>query len=184
MGWGRINSKPYTNSWQLSRTCPVLMLLVLCMGWNFDAMRQISRDFGRDHADDAQILIYESQAACWCIKLVISCSESCVKDWLVWFSRICGSKSMSMREKTQDRRNIHEHNILACHTTVLNYIRVLRVVALSRNLEKSTYSGMKNTQIACWDISKTHAAWWWTRCEELDTPTCSLWSIADSIKTS
>ena len=68
-----------TNSWQLSRTCPVLMLLVLCMGWNFDAMRQISRDFGRDHADDARILIYESQAACWCIKLVISCSESCVK---------------------------------------------------------------------------------------------------------
>ena len=59
------------------------------------------------------------------------------------------SKSMSMREKTQDRRNIHEHNILACHTTVLNYIRVLREVALSRNLEKSTYSGMKTTQIAC-----------------------------------
>ena len=37
-----------TNSWQSSRTCPVLMLLVLCMGWNFDAGRQISRDFGRE----------------------------------------------------------------------------------------------------------------------------------------
>ena len=35
-----------TNSWQSSRTCPVLMLLVLCTGWNFDAGRQISRDFG------------------------------------------------------------------------------------------------------------------------------------------
>ena len=37
-----------TNSWQSSRTCPVLMLLVLCMGWNFDGGRQISRDFGRE----------------------------------------------------------------------------------------------------------------------------------------
>ena len=26
----------------------MLMLLVLCMGWNFDAGRQISRDFGRE----------------------------------------------------------------------------------------------------------------------------------------
>ena len=37
-----------TNSWQLSRTCPVLMLLVLCMGWRCDAVRQISREFGRE----------------------------------------------------------------------------------------------------------------------------------------
>ena len=27
-----------TNSWQSSRACPVLMLLVLCVGWNFDAV--------------------------------------------------------------------------------------------------------------------------------------------------
>ena len=33
-----------TNSWQSSRICPVLMLLFLCVGWNFDAVRQISRD--------------------------------------------------------------------------------------------------------------------------------------------
>jgi hypothetical protein len=33
-----------TNSWQSSRICPVLMLLVLCMRWNSDAGRQISRD--------------------------------------------------------------------------------------------------------------------------------------------
>ena len=37
-----------TNSWQFSRTCPVLMLLALCMGWNFDAVRQISQEFGRE----------------------------------------------------------------------------------------------------------------------------------------
>ena len=36
------------NSWQSSRTCPQLMLLVLCMGWNCDAVRQISRYFGRE----------------------------------------------------------------------------------------------------------------------------------------
>ena len=35
-----------TNSWQSSGTCPQLMLLVLCMGWNFDAGTQISRKFG------------------------------------------------------------------------------------------------------------------------------------------
>ena len=27
-----------TNSWQSSRACPMLMLLVLCGGWNFDAV--------------------------------------------------------------------------------------------------------------------------------------------------
>ena len=72
-----------TNSWQSSRACPVLMLLVLCVGWNFDAV--------------------------------------------------------SMREKTQDGRNIHRRNILACHTALLNHIRVLRVAAVSRVLEESTY---------------------------------------------
>ena len=38
-----------TNSWQSSRTCPVLMLLFLCMGWNFGAVRHISRKIGREH---------------------------------------------------------------------------------------------------------------------------------------
>ena len=38
-----------TNSWQSSRICPVLMLLFLCMGWNFDAVRHISREIGREH---------------------------------------------------------------------------------------------------------------------------------------
>ena len=38
-----------TNSWQSSRRCPVLMLLFLCMGWNFDAVRHISREIGREH---------------------------------------------------------------------------------------------------------------------------------------
>ena len=38
-----------TNSWQSSRICPVLMLLFLCMGWNFDAVRHISRKIGREH---------------------------------------------------------------------------------------------------------------------------------------
>ena len=35
-----------TNSWQSSRACPVLMLLVLCVGWNFDAvsMREKTQD--------------------------------------------------------------------------------------------------------------------------------------------
>ena len=75
-----------TNSWQSSRACPVLMLLVLCMGWNFDAV--------------------------------------------------------SMRDKTQDGRHMHRRNILACHTELLNHIHVLRVAAVSRVLEESTYSGM------------------------------------------
>ena len=35
-----------TNSWQSSRACPILMLLVLCGGWNFDAvsMREKTQD--------------------------------------------------------------------------------------------------------------------------------------------
>jgi hypothetical protein len=35
-----------TNSWQSSRACPMLMLLVLCGGWNFDAvsMREKTQD--------------------------------------------------------------------------------------------------------------------------------------------
>ena len=37
-----------TNSWQSSRTCAVPMLQVLRMGWNCDAVRQISRYFGRE----------------------------------------------------------------------------------------------------------------------------------------
>jgi len=36
------------NSWQSSRTCPMLMLLVPCVGWRCDAARQISRDFRRE----------------------------------------------------------------------------------------------------------------------------------------
>ena len=89
-----------TNSWQSSRACPVLMLLVLCVGWNFDAV--------------------------------------------------------SMREKTQDGRNIHRRNILACHTALLNHIRVLRVVALSPVLEKSTYSGMPHTHKSHSEIFRKH----------------------------
>ena len=77
-----------TNSWQSSRACPMLMLLVLCGGWNFDAV--------------------------------------------------------SMREKTQDWRNIHQPSTLACHTILWDHIRVLRVVAPSRNLQKSTYSEHTN----------------------------------------
>jgi hypothetical protein len=42
---------------------------------------------------------------------------------------------MSMREKTEHVRTIHQHNILGCHATLLNHICVLRVIALSRNLE-------------------------------------------------
>ena len=36
------------NSWQSSWTCPMLMLLVPCVGWRCDAARQISRDFRRE----------------------------------------------------------------------------------------------------------------------------------------
>ena len=36
------------NSWQSSRTCAVPMLQVLRMGWNCNAVRQISRYFGRE----------------------------------------------------------------------------------------------------------------------------------------
>ena len=89
-----------TNSWQSSRACPMLMLLVLYMGWNFDAV--------------------------------------------------------IMRDKTQDGRHMHRRNILACHTVLLNHIRVLRVVALSRVLEKSTYSGMPSTQKSLSDIFRKH----------------------------
>ena len=79
-----------TNSWQSSRTCPMCIIVALCMGWNFDAV--------------------------------------------------------SMRDKTQDGRHMHRRNILACHTALLNHIRVLRVAAVSRVLEESTYSGMPSTQ--------------------------------------
>ena len=89
-----------TNSWQSSRACPVLMLLVLCMGWNFDAV--------------------------------------------------------SMRDKTQDGRHMHRRNILACHTALLNHIRVLRVIALSPVLEKSTYSGMPHTNKSHSEIFRKH----------------------------
>ena len=89
-----------TNSWQSSRACPVLMLLVLCMGWNFDAV--------------------------------------------------------SMRDKTQDGRHMHRRNILACHTALLNHIRVLRVAAVSRVLEESTYSGMPSTQKSRCEIFRKH----------------------------
>ena len=91
-----------TNSWQSSRACPIpmLMLLVLCGGWNFDAV--------------------------------------------------------SMREKTQDGRNIHRRNILACHTALLNHFHVLRVVALSPVLEKITYSGMPHTHKSHSEIFRKH----------------------------
>ena len=61
----------------------------------------------------------------------------------------CAVRSMSMRQKTQDGRNIHQPSTLACHTILWDHIRVLRVVAPSRNLQESTYSGMPNTQITC-----------------------------------
>ena len=46
-----------TNSWQSSRTCAVPMLQVLRMGLNCDAVRQISRYFGRE----TQPLIHRSR---------------------------------------------------------------------------------------------------------------------------
>ena len=56
----------------------------------------------------------------------------------------CAVRSMSMRQKTQDGRNIHQPSTLACHTILWDHIRVLRVVAPSRNLQKSTYSEHTN----------------------------------------
>ena len=38
-----------TNSWQSSRTCPMCIIVALCMGWICDAVRQISRKIGREH---------------------------------------------------------------------------------------------------------------------------------------
>ena len=38
-----------TNSWQTSRTCPMCIIVALCMGWNCEALRQISRKIGREH---------------------------------------------------------------------------------------------------------------------------------------
>ena len=45
----------------------------------------------------------------------------------------CAVRSMSMRQKTQDGRNIHQPSTLACHTTLWGHIRVLCLVAPSRN---------------------------------------------------
>ena len=63
---------------------------------------------------------------------------------------------VSMRDKTQDGRHMHRRNILACHTALLNHIRVLRMVALSRVVEKSTYSGMPHTHKTHSEIFRKH----------------------------
>ena len=38
-----------TNSWQLSRTCPMCIIVTLCIWSNPDAVRQISRKITREH---------------------------------------------------------------------------------------------------------------------------------------
>ena len=77
---------------------------------------QISRDFGRDHAYDARILIYQSPRLRLKLHAGVSSLSYHVQnhasktDWCD-FEGLCVSKSMSMHEKSQDRRNIHDHNI-------------------------------------------------------------------------